>query len=108
MLCALTVRKLKPGMYDQFRDAWDPGPELWVEGWTRAYHLRNLRDENEIVSFGFFDGTLEELEDRQKEVDPDGRKREERQRRLSDCVDSLGADSIFEVLEEVRPPTSPA
>ncbi len=106
MLCALTVRKLKPGMYEQFRDAWDPGPDLWVEGWTRAYHVRNLRDENEIVSFGFFEGTLEDLEQRQNEADPDGRKREERQRRLAESVEAVGADSIFEVLEEVRPSSS--
>ncbi len=104
MLCALTVRKLKPGMYEQFREAWDPGADMWVEGWTRAYHLRNVRDENEIVSFGFFDGSLDELERRTEEVDPDGQRREERQRRIAECVESVGADSLFEVLEEVTPP----
>ncbi|MDQ3889661.1 MAG: hypothetical protein M3312_03805 [Actinomycetota bacterium] len=105
VLCALTVRKLKPGTYDQFRRAWDPGPELWVEGWQRAYHVRNTRDPNEVISFGFFEGTLEELERRTADVDPDGSKSEERQRRLAECVESIGADSIYEVIEEVRPPT---
>jgi hypothetical protein len=104
MICALTVRRLKPGTYDQFREAWDPGADAWVEGWQRAYHLRNVRNENEIVSFGFFDGTLEELVRRTEEVDPDGSKGEERQRRMAELVESTGADSIFEVLEEVTPP----
>jgi hypothetical protein len=108
VLCALTVRKLKPGTYDRFREAWDPGRDMWVEGWQRAYHLRNTRDENEIVSFGFFDGTLEELVRRTEEVDPDGRKSEERQRRIAEFVESVGADSIYEVVEEVTPETSGA
>ena len=106
MLCALTVRRLKPGTYEQFRQAWDPGEDAWVEGWTRAYHLRNTRDENEIISFGFFDGTLEELTRRTEEVDADGRLREERQRRLDEVVESVGADSIYEVIEEVTPPSA--
>ena len=106
MLGAVTVRKLKPGTYERFREAWDPREEMWVEGWQRAYHLRNTRDENEIVSFGFFDGTLEELEARSEEVDPGGRMREERRRRLAEVVESIGADSIYEVVEEVTPPTS--
>ena len=25
MICALTARRLKPGAYDAFRAAWDPG-----------------------------------------------------------------------------------
>jgi hypothetical protein len=106
MLCALTVRKLKPGTYTRFREAWDPGAQAWVEGWTRAYHIRNVRDENEVVSFGFFEGTLEELEQRTTEVDPDGRMREERERRMDEYIESIGTDSIFDVLEEVRPPSS--
>ncbi len=103
MLCALTVRKLKPGTYEQFRQAWDPGPDAWVEGWQRAYHLRNPQDENEIVSFGFFDGTMNDLVTRTEAVDPDGSMQEERQRRIAEFVDSTGADAIYEVIEEVTP-----
>ena len=102
MLCALTVRRLKPGTFDQFRKAWEP--DVWVEGFTRAYHLRNVRDENEIVSFGFFDGTLEELNARFEGVDPGGRLAEERQRRMAAFVESIGTDSMFEVIDEVTPP----
>ena len=45
MLVALTLRKLKPGSYEQFRKAWEPAD--WPEQWERAYHVRNVNDENE-------------------------------------------------------------
>ena len=108
MICALTVRRLRPGSYDEFRRTWQPADDEWVEGWKQAYHLRNIRDENEIVSFGFFDGTFEDLLERSEAVDPDGRLREERQRRMAEFVESVGADSIYEVLETVEPPTRSA
>ena len=37
MICTLTVRRLKPGAYEQFRAAWDPsdaGVDV-LERWTR-------------------------------------------------------------------------
>ncbi len=101
MLCALTVRRLKPGTFEQFRRAWEP--EVWVAGFTRAYHLRNVNDENEVVSFGFFDGTLEDAQRQRQEVDPDGQMEERRQRRMAEFVESTGMDAIFEVVDEVTP-----
>ena len=64
MLCAHTVRRIKPGTFDEFIAAFpvagDPPP-----GWVRFHAMRGLGDENEVVTFGFFDGTLEELESNQ-------------------------------------------
>jgi predicted dehydrogenase len=99
MLCALSVRRLMPGSYEDFRRAWEP--EEFPEGFTRAHHLRNLNDENQVVSFGFYDGTLEDLErirDQQKE--------EERQSRMAEFVESTDVDAMFEVVDEVTPPAS--
>ncbi len=96
MLCALSVRRLKPGAYEEFRRAWEP--EQFPEGFTKAYHLRNLNDENQIVSFGLYDGTLEDLRrirDEQKE--------EERQGRMAQFVESTDLDAMFEVVDEVTP-----
>lgn len=59
MLCALSVRRLKPGAYEGFRRAWEP--EEFPEGFTRAYHVRSLEDQNEVVSFGFYDRTMADL-----------------------------------------------
>jgi heme-degrading monooxygenase HmoA len=98
MLCALSVRQLKPGTYDQFREAWQP--DEWAEGFVRAYHLRSLNDENHVISFGFFDGSLEDL---QSARERQGEMEERRQRRMAEVVESTRVDGIFEVVEEVTP-----
>ena len=61
MLCAHTVRRIKPGTFDEFIAAF-PVEEGPPAGWVRFHALRGLGDENEVVTFGLFDGTLEELE----------------------------------------------
>jgi hypothetical protein len=98
MIVALTVRRLRPGSYEQFRQAWEP--EEWPAQWDRAYHVRNVADANEVISFGFFDGTLEELQHSRRQ----GPAEEERQRRMAELVESTGADGLYEVIEEVVPP----
>jgi hypothetical protein len=98
MIVALTVRRLKPGTYDAFRKAWEP--DDWPSQWEKAYHVRNVNDENEVISFGFFKGTLEELQ----ATRPAGGGEEERQSRMAEFVDSTGADGLYEVIEEVGPP----
>ncbi len=55
----LTGRKLVPGAYDEWRAAWQP--EEMPEG-VKAYILRKVGDPDEVVAFGFFDGTRDELE----------------------------------------------
>src|SRR5262249_62049100 len=54
VIVMFTARRLKPGAWDQFRRAWDPGDDK-PPGFQRAYHARNIRDEDEIISFGLFD-----------------------------------------------------
>lgn len=97
MLCALTVRKLKPGSMEDFKKAFVPSPEVEAPpGWKRFYAIRNVADENEIVTFGFFDGTLEELRaGQQSSTDYD-----QRRAASDEFVESVGADGVFEVVEE--------
>ena len=96
MLCALTVRKLKPGAMEEFRQAFVPseGAEI-PPGWKRFYALRNVEDENEVITFGFFEGTLEELRGSQE-----GGDYEERRQAVDEFIESVGADGIYEVVEE--------
>ena len=96
MLCALTVRRLKPGAFDDFRRAWEM--DSMPPGWSRAYTVRNVQDENEIVSFGFFDGTLEDLRRSQQEFDYSSQRAQ-----TDELVESTGTDGIFEVVVEVGP-----
>jgi hypothetical protein len=67
MLCAHTVRRLKPGTFDRFMAAFGPEGNDLPAGWVRFHALRAVGDENEVVTFGFFDCTLEELERSQDE-----------------------------------------
>jgi heme-degrading monooxygenase HmoA len=96
MLCALTVRKLKPGAMEEFKQAFVPADDTDVPaGWKRFYAIRNVADENEVITFGFFDGTLEELRQGQQGSDYD-----DRRQAADEFVESVGTDGIFEVVEE--------
>jgi heme-degrading monooxygenase HmoA len=95
MLCALTVRKLKPGALDDFKQAFFPTEETQpTPGWKRFYAIRNVDDENELITFGFFDGALEDLRAGQSDEYDD------RRSKADEFVESYGPDGVYEVLEE--------
>jgi hypothetical protein len=97
MYCALTVRKLKPGTMEQFKEAFIPDEDMDAPaGWKRFYAVRNVADENEVITFGFFDGTLDELRAGQQ----DNGEYERRRAATDEFVESVGADGVFEVVEE--------
>lgn len=97
MLCALTVRKLKPGTMEEFKAAFmPPGDVEAPPGWKRFYALRNAADENELITFGFFDGTLEELRASQQA----STEYDERRAATDQFVESVGADGIYEIVDE--------
>jgi len=93
MLCAHTVRRLKPGSYDEFVERFVPGDESAPAGWVRFHVLRSLADENEVVTFGFFDGTLEELERSQQDGGYD-----ELRSSIDSLVDSVISNGVYEVV----------
>jgi hypothetical protein len=96
MLCALTVRKLKPGTMEDFKRAFVPAEDQAPPpGWKRFYALRGVEDENEIITFGFFDGTLEEMRANKDDNDYD-----QRRAAAEEFVESVGTDGVFEVIEE--------
>ena len=94
MLCALTVRRLRAGVsLDDFERAWRL--DALPPGWIRAYTVRRLDDPAEIVSFGFFDGSIDDLRRSQREFDYAGQRR-----RTDELVESTGADGVYEVVLE--------
>jgi hypothetical protein len=96
MLCAHTVRRLKPGTYDQFRDTFMPAAEEAPAGWVRFHMLRGLANPDEVVTFGFFDGTLEELEGSQDASDF-----EQRRDAIAEFVDEVVINGVYEVAESL-------
>lgn len=95
--CALTVRKLKPGSYEDWRKAWWPesASDDMPED-SEVYIVRNTKDPDEIIAFGIFEGDLEELK---ASFDTDEEKK--RQETMAPYVESVGADGTYEVIEHI-------
>ena len=95
MIVMFTARRLKPGAWEQFRAAWDPGNNR-PPGFQRAYHARNIRDEDEVISFGLFDMT--EADYRQWRADGEA---EENQRvdHISAFVQNEHVSGVYEVID---------
>ncbi len=97
MIVMFTARRLKPGAWDQFRRAWDPGDSK-PPGFQRAYHARNIRDEDEIISFGLFDMTEDDYRSWRAEHDADENKRVDH---VSAFVQNEYVSGVYEVVETV-------
>jgi heme-degrading monooxygenase HmoA len=97
MLVMFSARRLKPGAWEQFRRAWDPG-DAKPPGFKRAYHARNIRDEDEVISFGLFDMTEDDYRRWREEADSSERERVER---LSAFVQNEPVSGVFEVIDTV-------
>jgi heme-degrading monooxygenase HmoA len=97
MVVIFTARRLKPGAFEQFRRAWDPGQEK-PPGFQRAYHARNIRDEDEVISFGLFDMTLDEYHRWRGDSEAAENTRVDR---LSAFVENEHVSGVYEVVEVV-------
>ncbi len=100
MICTLTARRLRPGAYDAFRAAWDPsraGAEA-LRGWTRIYHVRDVADPDVVISFGLFDGSLEQLREAQARLG-----RASQVDRIEPYVQEVLLDGSYEVVEDLAP-----
>ena len=98
MIVMLSARRLKPGAWDQFRRAWDPG-DAKPPGFQRAFHARNIRDEDEVISFGLFDMTEDEYRRWRAEADADETQRVDR---VSAFVESQSVEGVYEVIDVVE------
>jgi len=97
MIVFFTARRLKPGAWEQFRRAWDPGGDK-PPGFQRAYHARNIRDEDEVISFGLFDMSVDEYHRWRAEADAEENQRVDR---MSAFVENEHAAGVYEVVETV-------
>jgi heme-degrading monooxygenase HmoA len=95
MIVMLSARRLKPGAWEQFRRAWDPGDSK-PPGFQRAYHARNIRDEDEVISFGLFDTTEDEYRAWRESADAEETQRVDR---LSALVANEYVSGVYEVID---------
>jgi heme-degrading monooxygenase HmoA len=98
MIVMFSARRLKPGAWDQFRRAWDPGDDK-PPGFQRAYHARNIRDEDEVISFGLFDMSEDDYRRWRAEADAAENQRVDQ---LSAFVESQAVEGVYEVVEVVE------
>ena len=99
MIVMFTARRLKPGAWEQFRQAWEPGDAM-PPGFERAYHARNIRDEDEVISFGLFDMTKDDYHRWREEADAEENQRVDR---VSAFVQNEYVSGVFEVIDTVEP-----
>jgi heme-degrading monooxygenase HmoA len=99
MIVMFTARRLKPGAWEQFRRAWDGGEATPPPGLKRGYHARNIRDEDEVISFGLFDMTEEDYRRWREEADA---QETQRVSRLSAFVQNEYVSGVYEVIDEVE------
>jgi heme-degrading monooxygenase HmoA len=98
MIVMFSARRLKPGAWDQFRRAWDPG-DAKPPGFQRAYHARNIRDEDEVISFGLFDMSQDEYRSWRSEADAQESRRVDE---LSAFVANEYVSGVYEVIDTVE------
>jgi hypothetical protein len=103
MVCALTVRMLKPGTFEQFREAFMRHEDLESPpaGYVRFNMIRNAQNPDEVVCFGFFDGSVDELRRTAGERGYAGQLEA-----IAPFVESVGADALYEIVEEFTAPPS--
>jgi heme-degrading monooxygenase HmoA len=98
MIVMFSARRLKPGAWEQFRREWDPGDSK-PPGFQRAYHARNVRDEDEVISFGLFDMSEDDYRRWREEADADENRRVDG---LSAFVENDHVSGVYEVIEVVN------
>jgi hypothetical protein len=98
MLVGLSVRKLRPGAYEEFRSAWQP--DEFPPGFDRAFHIRGVRDPDEVISFGFIEGEAADVDAIRGQI---ADVEERRQRAMAPYVVETVVDGIYEVADEVAP-----
>jgi hypothetical protein len=94
MICGLTVRKLKPGTFDDFRKAFMEGEPDEGPAGTQFFMIRSTDDPDEVICFGLFDGTVEELRSSDIYSGYD-----EQMKKIEPFVESVGTDGMYEVVE---------
>ena len=97
MICAHTVRKLKPGTFDQFAAAFMPEGTEPPPGIVRFTMLRGVANPDEVITFGVFDATPAQLD----ELQTGGY--QELLERIAPYVDSVVLNGVYDVVMEETP-----
>jgi len=99
MICAITARRIQSGKTDEFLDKFRGGadqmPAEIRDRFKAVYACKDVTDPDTILTFGLFDGTLDELRGIQS-TDT----RDEQLEGISPLVEEVLFDGSFEVLTD--------
>jgi hypothetical protein len=100
MICAHTVRKVKPGQAKAFIEAFTPSADQVPpeSKWVRFFALQGQGDPDTVVTFGFFDGTRDEMESMQAGHGYADRRREAEEQ----FVDQVLSNDVYDVVVHMR------
>jgi heme-degrading monooxygenase HmoA len=101
MICAHTVRKVKPGQAQAFINEFRPPDDGGAPppGWVRFFALQGQGDPDTVVTFGFFDGTRDEMESQQSDMGYAERRRNAEEQ----YVDSVISNDVYDVVVHMKP-----
>jgi hypothetical protein len=101
MMCAVTIRTLRPGTFERFRKDWEPRP--WPPRLARVVISRNDQDPDQVLTASFLDVSAEELE-RLREDPAVLDAEEKRLSRIAEHEQALVFKGVFEVVEDLAAP----
>ena len=96
MIVMFTARRLKPDAWEQFRRAFAEGTP--PPGFQRGYHARNIRDEDDVISFGLFDMSIDDYRRWREDADAEETRRVDA---VSAFVENELVSGVYEVVEEM-------
>ena len=101
MICAVTVREIKPGTFEAFREAVQPDP--WLPKLERVLVYRNEDADCHVLTIGCFDASPEEFETLRD--DPATLSEEAtRLERVAQYEQRVVLNGVYELADEFLPP----
>jgi hypothetical protein len=106
MICAHTVRKVKPGQAGAFLEAFRPPDDGGAPppGWVRFVALQGQGDPDTVVTFGLFEGTREDMESQQGDMGYAERRRDAEEQ----CVDQVISNDVYDIVVDMKREATPA
>ena len=102
MLCTVTVRRLKPGTYEAFREAVEP--TFWPAGLTNIKILRNSEDPDEVCTLGYLDMSARRRSRTLRDSPELLVAEAERIERVAAFTETVLVNAVFELADELHPP----
>lgn len=102
MICAMTARRVSAGKAEEFIDTFvggaDEMPPDIREKFEGVYACQDVNDPDVVLTFGLFNGTIEELRALQSRDE-----RAEQLENVDQLIEDILIDSSFEVIRSMSP-----